>query len=111
MPKKEWWRKYVKDRYCGQCGRKMIPRLVGAEKYHEGDPNDYVYPYTPYSRLTGKRQYVIEYLCPLRRGLFSFHDKFIDSEVFTEGEEESTEFSVPKIWEEDEAVKRYLKTK
>ncbi len=81
-------------KFCSHCGAEMIETLSEAEKnmmhYGEGVYSEGVtVPFaSPYSKFTGKRQYVYKYTCPLHKDhlwgmIYSKHDNYFIAEVIT----------------------------
>jgi hypothetical protein len=67
-------------KFCRECGRELVPSIVGAEEYHEAGLFRQYYPYSKYNENTGARQYVRKLACPMyRKG--NNHSNFIDSKI------------------------------
>ncbi len=69
-------------KFCKECGSKLSEKLVGAENYTAMDwEGGNCYPYSKFDSITGKRQFIYEYVCPNLRGWFSNHSKIQDNEI------------------------------
>jgi len=80
-------KKIKQNEYCGECGAKLLVRLVGAETLKEsyyllgiGDLSYRIYK--PYNKQTGQRQYVKRFYCPKTRW-YNSHTDFSLKELVT----------------------------
>lgn len=67
------------NKFCCECGAKLLTEKVGAEKYVEHYFED-MYPYSKFDSQTGERQYVMRYYCPNARW-YNNHTNFIDKDI------------------------------
>ena len=76
-------------RYCSHCGEKITGELIGAEtKFIYSYSGNTRVPFAPrYDDKTGKRQYVMSFVCPKWKKRWftrpSLHEKYYIKEIIT----------------------------